>query len=253
MSTPFKDRLKAGEILVGSVVTSAGPDAVDALSRLGFDWFWIDMEHAALGLAQTQAILQVIGGRAASLIRVPWNDHVHIKQALDLGCDGVMIPEIRSAEEAREAVAACRYPPVGNRSVGLARAQGFGIDFNDYLQNANDRVIVALQIEHIDGVNNIEEITDEAGCDAIVIGPYDLSASLGLIGQVGHPEVQAAITRIKTVCNEKGVAVGIFAADAETANHQIESGCSLVAISNDISLMCKAARETLAGVRVAQL
>jgi 2-dehydro-3-deoxyglucarate aldolase/4-hydroxy-2-oxoheptanedioate aldolase len=126
MTHDFKTRLKKREILLGPLVTLSSTEVAEILSRVGFDWLWIEMEHAPTGLARIQELIQATGGRIPCLVRVPWNDDVWIKQILDTGCDGIVIPQIRNSSEARAAVRACKYPPVGIRSVGIARAQGYG-------------------------------------------------------------------------------------------------------------------------------
>src|SRR5206468_8793453 len=143
-----------------------------------------DLEHAPLSLERAQQLIQAVAGQAGTVIRVPWNDAVHIKRALDLGCDGVIVPQVRTAEEARQAVAAAKYPPAGVRSVGIARAQQYGMKLQEYVVSANDKVAVMVQIEHVDAVPHINEIIGVSGVDAIVIGPYDLSASMGRPGEI---------------------------------------------------------------------
>ena len=135
-------------------------------------------------------------------MRVPWNDPVHIKRALDLGCDGIIVPQVKTVDEARLAVAAAKYPPAGIRSVGIARAQQYGMTLQDYVQSANDRVSILLQIEHTDAVAHIDEILAVPGVDAIVVGPYDLSASMGRPGQFAHPEVAEVIAALAKACRE---------------------------------------------------
>lgn len=240
----FKDRLLARELLIGPLITLS-PDVAEILAGAGFDWLWLEMEHAPSDLQMIQRMLQAIGGRCPALVRVPWNDSVWIKRVLDLGCDGVIVPQITSAEEARAAVAACKYPPAGIRSVGIARAHDYGMQLQGYIDRANDDVVVVVQIEHVKAVNNIDSILSVQGIDAVVIGPYDLSASMALIGQVAHADVQGALTTIKKACAKHGVPVGVFTGDATAANAQIDSGCSLIALGIDVQYLWKAAQAAL--------
>lgn len=227
------------------MLTLPCPDVADVLSRVGFDWLWIEMEHATLGLERVQQALQAAGGRVPCIVRSPWNDHVWLKRILDTGCDGVVIPQIRSAEEAAAAVAACRYSPQGHRSVGIGRAHAFGLGFKEYLAQANEDLTIVLQIEHIDAVNRIEAILAVPGWDAVVIGPYDLSASMNMIGQVESPEVQAAIRKVKEACKESRKPYGIFAPDVATAKRQIADGCTMLLVGVDAMILTNAAKSLL--------
>src|SRR5438034_6557806 len=175
MKATFKTRIANQELLIGHLLTLGSSDLAEIASLCGFDWLWIDLEHAPTSLSQVQRMIQAIGGRAGAVIRVPWNDAVWIKRALEVGCDGIIIPQIRTVAEAAAAVRACYYPPVGDRSVGISRAQKYGMELDQYLERANDEIAVILQIEHRDAVEHIDEILDVAGFDAILVGPYDLS------------------------------------------------------------------------------
>jgi 2-keto-3-deoxy-L-rhamnonate aldolase RhmA len=249
MGLDFKTRLKRREVLLGPIVTLGSTEVAEILSKAGFDWLWIEMEHAPNGLARVQEMIQAAGGRVPCLVRAPWNDAVWIKRILDTGCDGIVIPQIRNAAEAREAVSSCKYPPDGTRSVGIARAQGYGMTLQDYIEHANDRLITVLQAEHIDAANNIESILDVSGFDALLIGPYDLSASMGIKGQISDPDVQEAIRKIKAACSDRHIPIGIFAVDAEVAKNQINSGCTLIALGVDTMYLWKSAKQVIADLR----
>lgn len=249
MSVTFKARLKQRELLLGPLLTLGSTEVAEMLSRVGFDWLWIDMEHAPIGLAKAQQLLQAAAHRVPCLIRAPANDNVWIKQVLDTGCDGIILPLIKTAAEARSAIEACHYPPAGTRSVGLGRAQGYGMDFADYLATAHQRLAIILQIEHIHAVHEIEAILDLPGFDAVLIGPYDLSASMGLPGQVGHPDVQAAIDKTKAACASRNVPIGIFAIDNQAARTHIASGCTLIGLGADALYLWKSAQQAVQDLR----
>ena len=153
---PFKERMKQGKPLTGSLISMGLPMVSEMISRCGFDWLWIDMEHSPLTLGEVQGLLQAISKECAAFVRVPSNDEVWIKRVLDLGADGIIVPQVKTAQEAARAVAACKYPPAGVRSMGLARANGFGMDFGEYGKSANDDVVVLLQIEHVEAVKNVD-------------------------------------------------------------------------------------------------
>jgi 2-keto-3-deoxy-L-rhamnonate aldolase RhmA len=245
MAHDFKTRLKQHEVLLGPLVTLGSTEVAEILSKVGFDWLWIEMEHAPTGLARIQELIQAAGGRIPCLVRAPWNDDVWIKRILDTGCDGIVIPQIRNPGEARAAIRACKYPPVGTRSVGIARAQGYGMSLQDYIEHANGRLVTVLQTEHIDAANNIESILDVPGFDAVLIGPYDLSASMGFPGQINVLDVQQAIGKIKAACSDRGMPIGVFAVDAEAAKIQIATGCTLIALSVDTMYLWKAAKQAI--------
>ena len=207
-------------------------------------WF-LDGEHGSPTALEWQRILMAIGGRCASLLRVPVLAEAPIKTALDLGVDGIIVPMVNTAEMAREAVAWSRYPPEGRRGIGLARAQGYGLEFADYVQQANSRLAVVVQAEHIDAVDNIEEITAVEGLDAVFVGPYDLSASLGKTGEVDDPEVVEAIERVTRACRARGLALGYFGVSAQSVRPYIDRGFSLVCTGTDAGFVTAGATDTL--------
>ncbi len=203
------------------------------------------MEHAPLEPHHVQNLLMAKSDRCAGFVRIPINDEVWIKRVLDLGADGIIVPQVKTKAEAERAVAASKYPPAGTRSVGLARAQGFGMDFGEYIKTANNTTSVLLQIEHVIGVANVDEILSVDGIDAIIIGPYDMSGSFGKLGEVQDAQVVAAIEKVFDACRHHGMPIGIFAMSPEQARGYIERGFHLVAIGADIHYMWTAARASL--------
>ena len=184
----FRERLLRGDRLIGTTVTLPSPEVAEILSRVGFDWLWIDTEHSPYDTLMAQRLLQAAGPGFPSIIRVPWADDVWIKKALDTGATGVIVPQVNTADDARRVVAACKYPPAGTRGVGSTRAHTYGLEFQSYIDTANRETAIIVQAEHIEAVDNIEEITAVEGLDALMVGPYDLSASMGKIGQVSQIE-----------------------------------------------------------------
>ena len=245
----FRARVRRREALTGALVTLGAPQVAELFALTGFDWVWIDLEHAPLSPAQAQQHVQAVGGRAATVLRVPWNDPVHVKQALDLGCDGVLVPQVKTADEARRAVAAAKYPPAGERSVGIARAQRYGMTLAEYVRTANDEVAVLIQIEHADAVPRIAEILDVPGIDGVVVGPYDLSASLGRPGELTHPDVTAAVDAVAGACKDRGIAWGAFAADAGAARAFAARGATVIALGMDTIYLWRGAKAALADLR----
>lgn len=245
----MKARLRNGETLIGTLVTLPAPEIAEIIALAGFDYLWIDTEHALNDFTQAQRMIQAAGGRCPCLIRVPDQGEVWLKRALDTGCDGVVVPQIRSAADARQVVARCLYPPEGQRSVGIARAHGYGMTFQEYVESINRDLVIVLQVEHIEGVRNIASIVQVPGIDAILVGPFDLSGSLNLLGQVAHPRVQETIEQVRRCCQQAEVPVGIFCADVPAAQRAVADGFSLIALGTDAAYLWQSARAALAQVR----
>ena len=182
-------------------------------------------------------------------MRVPASDDVWIKKALDIGAAGVLVPMVNTAAMAAHVARACKYAPAGTRGMGLARAHGYGAGFEEYVAQANDRVAVIVQAEHIEAVENIEAIVRVPGLDAIFVGPYDLSASMGKPGQVSDPDVQAAIRRVRDAALAAGVRLGIYCSDAKAARGFVRQGYTLIGMSTDLNYLAQAAGDALAAAR----
>jgi len=245
----FKRKLLIHNLLIGTIVTLSSPEITEIYSQAGFDWLFIDLEHSTLSIKDAQTILQTAGEETACVIRVPSIDEAWIKRTLDIGPDGIIIPQVKSVEEAKLALQLCKYPPEGLRSVGLARAHGYGEKFQEYVASANNEIAIILQIEHIDAVNNIEEIIKVPGIDALFIGPYDLSASMGKTGQVNDPDVQNAIAHVKKAAKEANMPLGIFGANADAVKAYIEDGYSLITVGIDTMLIAKTATNIVASLK----
>lgn len=245
MTHQFKQRLAGGELLLGTLVSLSCPAVAEILARAGFDWLFIDAEHSALEAQDIQLLLQAAGKDMPGLVRLSSAAEVPIKKALDIGAAGIIAPAVNSAQEAESVVRWSKYSPAGARGVGIGRAHSYGLNFQDYVNNANDELAVVVQAEHIDAVRNIEAIAGVPGIDAVLVGPYDLSASLGKIGQVDHPDVTAAIDRITQVCLAAGVRLGIFGMSAAAVRPYIERGYTLVVAGADCVLLAQAARDML--------
>jgi 2-dehydro-3-deoxyglucarate aldolase/4-hydroxy-2-oxoheptanedioate aldolase len=246
MDHQFRTRLIAGEVLVGPLVTLPAPEVAEILAGLGFDWLFIDAEHAPIGIRDAQVLLQAAGPGCPCLVRVPAGEEVWIKQALDIGVAGVIVPQVHTAQQAERVVRLCKYPPRGFRGVGVARAQGYGGRLTEYLVTANEQVAVVVQAESAEAVRNIRSIARVPGVDAVLIGPYDLSSSLGKAGQLADPEVTAAIAAVTEACLDAGLRLGIFGADASAVQPFIERGFTLIAAGIDTLFLAQAAGDVLA-------
>jgi 2-keto-3-deoxy-L-rhamnonate aldolase RhmA len=245
----FKEKLRKGRPQIGTLVSLGSPSIAEVLSRCGFDWLWIDMEHSPLSLEQTQSLIQAKEKTCTALVRLPSNDEVWIKRVLDLGADGIIVPHVSTAAEAEMAVTASKYPPTGTRSVGLSRAQCFGMDFASYLHEANDRLAVILQIEHVEGVRNIDSILKVPGVDGIIIGPYDLSGSYGKTGQLQDPEVKQAMKTVNEACKRHHIPLGVFALTPEQGQQYLKLGYQLVSVGVDIHYLWTAAKAGLESLK----
>jgi 2-dehydro-3-deoxyglucarate aldolase len=248
MIPSFRQRLKDREALVGTIVSLASPEVAEVLSAAGFDWLFIDAEHSPLDALAIQRMLQG-AGTTPCLVRLARGDEVSIKKALDVGAAGIIAPLINSAEQAAQVVQWAKYAPLGTRGVGVGRAHAYGFAFQEYVSRANDETVVVVQAEHIDAVNNIEAIVQVPGVVAVLVGPYDLSASLGRLGEVSHPDVIAAIERVTQACRAAQMPLGIFGMSAEVVRPYVERGYTLLAVSIDTMLLGTAARQMLAQIK----
>lgn len=244
----FKERMRSGEVLIGAMIETPEPDVAELMGTLGFDWFWIDMEHCPLDFKDVQTILQAVGkSEAATLVRVPWNDPVYIKRALDLGPTGVIVPWVNSRDEAVKSVAACKYPPDGIRGCGPRRPLWYR-GFTQYVREANESVVVVVQIETVDALKNLSEILSVPGVDGTIVGPADLSASLGYLGYPDEPRVVEAIRHVAEMHKGTNICPGI-ASNPKDAEKHIELGFRLLNVGSDLGFMRMAASETLKRVR----
>ncbi len=235
MNASFKKRLTSGEKLLGTILTLPAPELAEIAAGAGFDWLFLDMEHGLLDVADAQRMVQAAGA-CPCLIRVPANEPAWIKKAMDVGAAGLIFPNIKSTEEARRAIGEAKYPPEGVRSVGIGRAHGYGARFAEYVEKANADTTLVAQVEHIDGVRNIEAILGTPGVDAIFVGPFDLSASMGKPGRIGDSDVRKAIGTVREACAGRGIPAGIFAPDEDAARAALEQGFTYICVGMDVAL-----------------
>ncbi|MFH2098098.1 MAG: aldolase/citrate lyase family protein [Pseudomonadota bacterium] len=244
----FRKRLLAGEVLTGAIITLPSPEMAEMFSLLGFDWLFVDAEHSAMGPSEVQAILQAADSRCPCLVRVPSQEEAWIKKVLDMGPSGIIFPLVSNGEEASRLLSLCRYPPRGRRSVGMGRAHGYGPGFVDYMARADSRTAVVFQVETREGVANADAIA-QAGGDALFVGPYDLSASMGKTGQVEDPEVLSAIGTAYAAAKSQGLPAGIFGADAHALRGHLKAGFTLLAMGTDCLYASASALHNLSMLR----
>lgn len=248
----FKQRLQSGEDLFGLWMSLASPVAAEALSESGCDWLLFDTEHAPVEVAGVLPLLQAsAAGSAAAIVRPAWNDKVLIKRLLDLGAQTLLIPFVQDVTEAQAAVAAMRYPPSGIRGVaGATRASRFGRAEN-YLQTAEAELCCIVQIETREALGRLEEIAAVEGVDGVFIGPSDLAASLGHLGDTDHRDVQRALFDASDRLNAIGKPAGILATSEYTARRYRDWGYRFIAAGSDLGLLVAAADGRLTEARVA--
>lgn len=238
MRNELKRRIKNNEQVFGTWITVESPIAAEMMSAQGFDYFVIDTEHAPLDMRMAQTLMQAMrpDSKTTPIVRVWWNDLVAIKRALDIGAYGVLVPWVNNKKEAEMAVKATRYAPNGLRGCGPRRARMFD---PEYYETADSEIMVICQIETKEAVSNIEDICSVEGVDVTYIGPADLSASHGHLGNQSHPDVQKAIDKVFTATKDAGLATGIHEASGLTIKERIEKGYNLVTLGNDLIYMRK--------------
>lgn len=242
LTPTFRDRLAASDRpLAGMWVCSGSPLVAEICAGAGLDWLLIDMEHSPNGLESVLAQLQAVSASETTpLVRVPANDAVTIKQVLDLGAQNILVPMVSSVAEAEAAVAAVRYPPRGRRGVGSALARSARWNRVDgYLADADEHVSLVVQVENVEGVGAAAGIARVDGVDAVFVGPSDLAASMGLLGQQTHPDVTAAVLEAFAAVSAAGTPVGVNAFDSVVAQSYLESGARFVLVGADVAILAR--------------
>ena len=231
---------------VGSWLMSASATIAEAMGHSGFDFLVVDMEHSPLHIANTVELLRAIAGTpAVPLVRIANNDQVLVKQVLDAGATSVMFPFIQTVEQARAAVAYTRYPPHGVRGVAaMHRGSKYGSE-KGYLQTANDGVAVVIQLETPEAIERLDDIAAVPGVDSLFVGPGDLAAAMGHIGDIGHAQVQALIERAARAARAVGKPIGIVGGTPQMVQRFFEYGYTWSAIASDLALLTGRAAEWL--------
>jgi 2-keto-3-deoxy-L-rhamnonate aldolase RhmA len=250
----FKTRIRAGQMCVGTAITMADPCVSELFGEAGYDFTWIDTEHAPLDLKTVLGhIVAARGTDLAPFVRVPANDPVLIKPVLELSPAAIIVPLIKTAEDALQAVRACRYPPKGIRGYGPRRGTRFsGVPQGTYLETADEQTLVFVQIEQIEAVQNIDAIVRTPGLDGVCLGPNDLSGSMGRLGKTTDPEVVAAMDTVLRKASAtnllRGVAVGY---DPKSLQTWMDKGVQWICLNTDYSNMYQNAKAVVDGVRKA--
>mgnify|MGYP000495307562 CR=1 FL=1 len=228
------------------------PALAEILANAGYDWLGVDCEHSEIDVEGFTALARGMYGRGAlPLARVRENDTLAIRQMLDAGAQGIIVPLVNSAEEAKEAVAAAKYPPQGVRGFCFSRMNEYGTKFDEYAANANDNIAVVVMIESKQAVENIDEILAVDGVDGVFIGPYDMSGSYGLIGQTSHPIIKEACAEVVAACQRHGKAAGLHLVkpDVDSIAKTIADGFTFIALGVDMVFLQQAAGAALTTAR----
>lgn len=247
----LKEKLLRREFTAGSWITLGHSAIAEIMSQAGFEWLTVDMEHSAITIHQAQELIRIIElCGVVPLVRVGENNSTYIKSVMDAGAHGVIVPMVNSSAEAEAAVSAVKYSPVGTRGVGLARAQQYGFGFNEYKKWVEDESVVIVQIEHIKAIENLEAILSTPGVDGSMIGPYDLSGSLGYPGEFDRPEVQEALRHYEATCRKMKKPMGfhVVQPDPATAVAYRDKGYSVLAVGVDFLYIGNKCREVISNI-----
>lgn len=239
---------------LGTWLMSGAPSTAEALGHAGFDFLVLDMEHVPIDIGEAIHIMRAIGNtQAAQIVRIPWNDAVRTKRAMDAGADTIMVPFVQNVEEARRAAEAMRYPPAGTRGVAaMHRASHYSAD-PEYLKSANEHAYLIVQLETPEAISELAAIAAVPGVDALFVGPGDLSAALGHLGDIAHPNVQYMVEDAAKAAHRASKPIGILAPNPVMAKRFIAYGYDFVAIGSDMAMMMACALDSLTEARTASL
>ena len=234
---PFRTALRRQELTLGAWVQIGHPAVAEIYAEAGFDWICVDLEHGIIDLETMANLFRAIkGSRAVPVARIPENDPTWIHRSLDAGARGLIIPRVNSAEEAEAAVREALYPPEGVRGFGYCRANGYGANFDAYCDAANEDIALIMQIEHCKAIPNLDDILSVDHVDGLFIGPLDLSGSMGVTGQMNHPEVKSALKEYLTACRRHKASAGmhIVRVNDELIKKSVDQGYTCLALGVDV-------------------
>lgn len=253
----LRARLAGRERILGAWTSFGHPSITEIFAASGVDFVGIDLEHGTISQEQAQRIIAAAqAGGAACLPRIASHNGEQIKQVLDSGADGIIVPNVRTVAEMERILAWAKYAPEGERSFGVGRAQGYGFEFDAYVRAWNARSVVILQIESVEGVENVDRLIAPKAVDGIMVGPYDISGSLGVPGQLAHPRVTAACRRVIERCRRLGKACGtqVVEPTPERVEAAFREGYTFVVLASDVFILWKWAermRALIASARTA--
>jgi len=248
----LKEGILAKKPLLGSWITLAHPAIAEIMASSGFHWLAVDLEHSVITIKEAEELIRVIElSNVSPLVRLTSNNPDQIKRVMDAGSHGIIVPMVNSKEDAIQAVRAVKYPEQGTRGIGLARAHGYGAEFSDYYEWQKNSSVVIVQVEHIDSVNNLEEILSVEGVDGYIVGPYDLTGSMGIPGQFDHPDFVSIMERISDVGKRLNKVGGIHLVEPDENRLQklLAEGYKFIAYSVDIRMLDNVCRKGIESVK----
>jgi 2-keto-3-deoxy-L-rhamnonate aldolase RhmA len=246
--TNTKDLIDSDGQPLGTWLSIGHPKVAESVAQLDLDFVLVDMEHTTMTLETVETMARSVDAAnngTDTVVRVPWNDPVRLKRVVDIGVAGVMVPMIDSAEEARTLVESIRYPPEGIRGIAGSRATGYGRNFEEYVTNANGTILTIAQIETKAGLENVEEIANVDGIDALFVGPADLSSALGMFAEWDSQEFVDAIQPIIDASETTGVPVGTLTVDIDAIDERLEQGFDFLIAGKDISLLMESVERAI--------
>jgi 2-dehydro-3-deoxyglucarate aldolase len=248
MKNKLRRSLLEQKLSLGSWIQIGHPACAEVMARAGFDWVCVDLEHGAIDLESAAGIFRALSSfDCIPVARLPLNDAIWIHRTLDAGALGLIIPMVKTAAEAEAAVREAKYPPRGMRGFGYSRANRHGADFDSYIASANDEIALVMQIEHKDAIANLDAILCVDGVDGVFIGPLDLSGSMGITGQLEHPQMTAALAHYRSVCRTRNKSAGLHIIHPGENNirRAIDEGYTMLALGLDTVFIARSARASL--------
>ena len=248
MKNKFRKALLERKLTLGAWMQIGHPAVAEIFAKAGFDWICVDLEHGAIELETMTNIFRTLDAfDTVPVARLPFNDPIWIHRSLDAGARALIIPMVKTAAEAENAIKEAKYPPRGVRGFGYSRANMHGMDFDNYIKTANDEIAMIMQIEHKDAMGNLEEIVNVDGVDGLFIGPLDLSGSMGITGQMKAPEMISALEKYRNVASGANMSFGmhIVRPDKENIKESIEQGYTMIALGLDNVFLDEASKKAL--------
>ena len=250
----LQSKVRSGKNSIGTWVYIAHPDVSEMLALQGLDWLLFDMEHGPITIETLQRLMQSMNGSpTAAVVRVPWEHPGLVGQVLDCGAEGIVFPMVNDRAQAEAAVAACRYPPLGKRGMGSRRCTAYGRDQDEYLASGHQQLLIAVQIETVQSVSQIDQILSVEGVDVAIIGPGDLSADMGCHLEFENPEFVSALQTVLDACRRHGVAPGVaYATDADAAAQYLSQGFRFIGVGSDDDFLIQGVRSVLSSLNASE-
>lgn len=252
MKNKLREALHKGKVSLGGWLQIGHPACAEIFARAGFDWICVDLEHGAIDLESMTNIFRTLDAYdCVPVARLPINDPCWIHRSLDAGAQALIIPMVKTAEDVESAIREAKYPPRGTRGFGYSRANMHGMDFEEYISTANDEIAIIMQIEHKAAIANLDAILQVDGVDGTFIGPLDLSGSMGITGQIDHPDMEAALETYLNGCSKYNIAPGfhIIQPNSDNVQKAIQKGYTMIALGVDTVFLTERAQWVMQAAR----